>query len=207
MKRKGEWETDTPFNPLSYFLDINKSYGTQVVFWVLIYFLGAGLGSQQNEAEYAWISPPSTQAQPPPPSPQSTGEVHLLQTMKYTSLASRAHSLLEGSLVAHMPWVWTCIHHYSIMHKSFTALKSLCGEAVISFQNVIRQSKASDISSVNTQLSIRGRNLVNFITIMNRHYIYQITRVSLVAQMVKNPPATRETWVRFLGWEDPLARA
>ena len=29
--------------------------------------------------------------------------------------------------------------------------------------------------------------------------------VSLVAQLVKNPPAVRETWVRFLGWEDPMA--
>ena len=27
---------------------------------------------------------------------------------------------------------------------------------------------------------------------------------SLVAQMVKNPPALRETWVQSLGWEDPL---
>ena len=27
---------------------------------------------------------------------------------------------------------------------------------------------------------------------------------SLVAQMVKNSPAIRETWVRSLGWEDPL---
>ena len=27
---------------------------------------------------------------------------------------------------------------------------------------------------------------------------------SLMAQLVKNPPAMRETWVRFLGWEDPL---
>ena len=27
---------------------------------------------------------------------------------------------------------------------------------------------------------------------------------SLVAQMVKNPPATWETWVQSLGWEDPL---
>ena len=26
----------------------------------------------------------------------------------------------------------------------------------------------------------------------------------LVAQMVKNPPAMWETWVRSLGWEDPL---
>ena len=27
---------------------------------------------------------------------------------------------------------------------------------------------------------------------------------SLVAQLVKNLPATRETWVRSLSWEDPL---
>ena len=27
---------------------------------------------------------------------------------------------------------------------------------------------------------------------------------SLVVQMVKNPPAMWDTWVRFLGWEDPL---
>ena len=28
----------------------------------------------------------------------------------------------------------------------------------------------------------------------------------LVAQMVKNPPAMQETWVRFLGGEDPLEK-
>ena len=27
---------------------------------------------------------------------------------------------------------------------------------------------------------------------------------SLVAQLVKNPPAMQETWVKFLGWENPL---
>ena len=27
---------------------------------------------------------------------------------------------------------------------------------------------------------------------------------SLAAQLVKNPPAMRETWVPSLGWEDPL---
>ena len=27
---------------------------------------------------------------------------------------------------------------------------------------------------------------------------------SLVAQLVKNPPAMRQTWVRSLGWDDPL---
>ena len=29
-------------------------------------------------------------------------------------------------------------------------------------------------------------------------------RASLVAQMLKNLPTMRETWVLFLGWEDPL---
>ena len=31
-------------------------------------------------------------------------------------------------------------------------------------------------------------------------------KVSLVAQLVKNPPAMQETWVRSLGWEDPLEK-
>ena len=30
--------------------------------------------------------------------------------------------------------------------------------------------------------------------------------VSLVAQLVKNPPTIQETRVRFLGWEDPLGK-
>ena len=29
-------------------------------------------------------------------------------------------------------------------------------------------------------------------------------RASLVVQMVKNPSVVQETWVRSLGWEDPL---
>ena len=31
-------------------------------------------------------------------------------------------------------------------------------------------------------------------------------QASLVAQLVKNPPAVRETWVQSLGWEDPLEK-
>ena len=34
-------------------------------------------------------------------------------------------------------------------------------------------------------------------------YPLQYSWASLVAQMVKNPPAMQETWVRSLGWEDP----
>ena len=32
----------------------------------------------------------------------------------------------------------------------------------------------------------------------------QCSCTSLVAQLVKNPPAVWETWIRSLGWEDPL---
>ena len=28
----------------------------------------------------------------------------------------------------------------------------------------------------------------------------------MMAQMVKNPPAMQETWVRSLGWDDPLEK-
>ena len=27
-----------------------------------------------------------------------------------------------------------------------------------------------------------------------------------MAQLVKNPPAMQESWVRFLGWEDPVEK-
>ena len=37
-------------------------------------------------------------------------------------------------------------------------------------------------------------------------YPLQYSWASLVAQLVKNPPAMRETWVRSLGGEDPLEK-
>ena len=37
-------------------------------------------------------------------------------------------------------------------------------------------------------------------------YPLQYFLTSLVAQMVKNPPAMQETWVRSLGQEDPLEK-
>ena len=41
---------------------------------------------------------------------------------------------------------------------------------------------------------------IKVITAPRQHIIW----ASLVAQMIKNPPAVQETWVRFLGWEDLL---
>ena len=37
-------------------------------------------------------------------------------------------------------------------------------------------------------------------------YPLRYSRASLVAQVVKNPLAMWETWVRYLGWEDPLEK-
>ena len=35
-------------------------------------------------------------------------------------------------------------------------------------------------------------------------YPLRYSWASLVAQLVRNPPAMQETWVQSLGWEDPL---
>ena len=37
-------------------------------------------------------------------------------------------------------------------------------------------------------------------------YSLQCCWASLVARLVKNPPAKQETWVRSLGWEYPLEK-
>ena len=37
-------------------------------------------------------------------------------------------------------------------------------------------------------------------------YLLQYSWASLVTQLIKNPPAMWETWVRSLGWEDPLEK-
>ena len=41
---------------------------------------------------------------------------------------------------------------------------------------------------------------------MTSRFILSSLRAFLVAQLVKNPPAIRETWVGSLGWEDPLEK-
>ena len=37
-------------------------------------------------------------------------------------------------------------------------------------------------------------------------YPLQYSWTSLVDQLVKNSPATQETWVQSLGWEDPMEK-
>ena len=51
--------------------------------------------------------------------------------------------------------------------------------------------------------------LPSFLNFFLKKYLFiyaalDLSWASLVAQMVKNLPAMWETWVRSLGWEDPL---
>ena len=47
--------------------------------------------------------------------------------------------------------------------------------------------------------------LCNMSTLLFDIHQYTIGAL-LIAQLVKNPPAMWETWVRSLGWEDPLEK-
>ena len=39
-----------------------------------------------------------------------------------------------------------------------------------------------------------------------RQKVGELGKASLVAQLVKNPPAMQETWVQSLSWVDPLEK-
>ena len=45
-----------------------------------------------------------------------------------------------------------------------------------------------------------------FINFISLFLAALVKGASLVAQTVKSLPAMQETWVRFLGWEDPLEK-
>ena len=49
-------------------------------------------------------------------------------------------------------------------------------------------------------MSVVRTRLFLFIVIFNLSWAF------LMAQLVKNLPAMRETWVQSLGWEDPLEK-
>ena len=67
---------------------------------------------------------------------------------------------------------------------------------------VLGREQARDMILINKELTVLceswGKCTYKFTT-----YI----KASLVAQLVKNPPALQETPVRFLCWKDPLEKA
>ena len=62
------------------------------------------------------------------------------------------------------------------------------------------------------ELSARRRQRIKkgivyfFLTVWGLMVLFPFYWIPCVAQLVKNPPAVEETWVRSLGWEDPLEK-
>ena len=48
--------------------------------------------------------------------------------------------------------------------------------------------------------------LASTILAINKLNMFPFKYIFLIAQLVKNPPAVREAWIRSLGWEDPLEK-
>ena len=80
----------------------------------------------------------------------------------------------------------------------------------IYFQNVLRVGTQPH-SSVGKESACNARD-PSSISGLGRStgeqigYPLQYSWTSLMAQLVKNPPPMQETWVRSLGWEDPLEK-
>ena len=49
-------------------------------------------------------------------------------------------------------------------------------------------------------------DICDAILFSKNYNIMLVSRASLVAQMVKNPPAMQDTWIQSLGQEDPLEK-
>ena len=47
---------------------------------------------------------------------------------------------------------------------------------------------------------------IDFLLLKLSSFSKYFTQASLVVQTVKNLPAMQESWIRFMGWEDPLEK-
>ena len=77
-------------------------------------------------------------------------------------------------------------------------------------ENSMREIKRGLNKWRNIPYSFIGRNNIFKVPVLpnliHKFSIIPIKICSLVAQLVKNPPAVQETWIRSLGWEDSLEK-
>ena len=77
---------------------------------------------------------------------------------------------------------------------------------VLEFRLQLSALRGFIIASSATLLLLTKKNLNLLFINKICNDITSSTRVSLVAHLVNNPPAMRETWVRSLGWENHLEK-
>ena len=123
-----------------------------------------------------------------------------LQTWSHFILLSLSYDIwnIEWSYLLSLPsriiwslkWEYMCgkrFANYDILCKVKTKAEKKCG-----------QGKVYPCYN-------KGGSWYHFIITL-RILSVRTLRASLVAQTVKNLPAVQETWVRSLGWEDPLEK-
>ena len=105
------------------------------------------------------------------------------------------------------------IYSYRIVSEKFSKIIKLNGRRYIKYHLTLTPTPFQDFpdSSVGKEsacnagdpssISGAGRSAGKGIG-----YPIWYSLASLVTQLVKNPPAMWETWVRSLGWEDPLEK-
>ena len=86
-------------------------------------------------------------------------------------------------------------------HKVFCSSWLTMSESLKSYSLLLASLFKHSVETEEWQLMVKMCQLWT-ITVINSSL--SVLRTSLVAQWVKNPPTMRETWVRSLGWEDPL---
>ena len=90
-----------------------------------------------------------------------------------------------------------------------------CSPPGSSIHGILQVSKLERVAMPSSRESSQPTDR-NFVSLASRFFIISDTLEALkriylmyntyLAQMVKNPPAMWEAWVRSLGWEDPLER-
>ena len=125
----------------------------------------------------------------------------LSSTNGYESEQTQGDSEGQGSLVCCSPWVtksqtqrsdWTTILVIREMQIKPTLHLLGFSDSAVDKESACNVGDPSSIPG-------SGRSTGEGIG-----YALQYSWASLVAQLVKNPSAMQETWVRSLGWEDPL---
>ena len=98
------------------------------------------------------------------------------------------------------------LHFLCLLFHIFAHLKSLDSLLKLSFHFHLTSSYFREIIGhwERTQSSSQRRIYKPATYVLFSSFLPATIPV-LVAQMVKNPPAMQETWVRSLGWEYPLA--
>ena len=121
-----------------------------------------------------------------------------LQPRKLQDTVLPYPSLSPGVCSNTCPLSWWCY----LTISSFAALFSFCHQPFpLGFPDISAGEESACNAGDPGSVSGLGRSTGEGIG-----YPPQYSWASLVAQLVKNPPAMQETWVSSLGWADPLEK-